>query len=446
MLFDHQEVALRHALQTDADGLFHYSTVLYSDIKKSAKSTVAAAVALWRAWQVDAADGWGSIYIVANDLKQADSRVAYYLRRAIELNTTLRDRCTIRTGSYKVTLPHKTFIEAIPIDPTGEAGSNADLVVFSELWGAGSKAQAQMWTEMTLPPNKFGRSQRWVETYAGIEGKSDLLARLYDQTVKDGRTIDPVYELYDNPIGRVFALWNTQPRLPWQTDAYYDQERAALTPNEFDRVHRNQWSNGSNESFLPHISLWDACGQSLPLLSRREPLVVSLDAAKGRANAPSDCFAMVVVGKMATHPGLVCVRYVKTWQARAGDAIDFAKVEDFVYDFCLTYGPLCVTYDGYQLAQMAGNLARKGVYTIEFSQQARRLKADKQLYDLILSKGIAHDPAMPGADILRQHIQNADQKPDDEKLRIVKRSEALKIDLTVACSQAADCLLSDFNL
>ena len=58
-------------------GQFVYSTVVWSDVKKSIKSCLAAAVCLW--WSVS--HPWSSIKVVANDLKQADSRVAFYIRR-----------------------------------------------------------------------------------------------------------------------------------------------------------------------------------------------------------------------------------------------------------------------------------------------------------------------------------------------------------------------------
>jgi phage terminase large subunit-like protein len=69
-----------------------------------------------------------------------------------------------------------------------------------------------------------------------------------------------------------------------------------------------------------------------------------------------------------------------------------------------------------------------------FSQGPDRLEADKNLLDMILAKRITHD----GNPALRRHIDNADRKPDSEsrKLRIVKREQALKIDLTVCLSMA----------
>jgi len=229
-LYPYQIACLQEATRRDETGKFVYSTVVWSDIKKSAKSTIAAAVGLWRAFQVD----WGSVYVVANDLKQADSRVSYYMRRAIELNPAMGG-VKVKPSGYKITTPGKSTIEAIPIDPKGEAGSNADMIIFSELWGAKQSAAKQMWSEMTLSPLKFGLSQRWVETYAGFEGESPILEMLYNQGVNEGQRLDLSYEdtetgefydltglqVYANPAARLFCLWNDRPWLPWQTPEYY---------------------------------------------------------------------------------------------------------------------------------------------------------------------------------------------------------------------------------
>ena len=43
---------------------------------------------------------------------------------------------------------------------------------------------------------------------------------------------------------------------------------------------------------------------------------------------------------------------------------------------------------------------------------------------------------------LREHIQNADRKPEDDKLRIVKRTANQKIDACVALSMAVDRIMS----
>jgi hypothetical protein len=115
-LAPYQKAALREALRKDDLGNFVYSLIVWSDIKKSIKSTIAAALALYVAYH----SPWGSVKIIANDLDQADSRVNYYIRRAIELNPKMKKE--ISTRGYTTTLPNKAMIKAIPIDPEGEAG------------------------------------------------------------------------------------------------------------------------------------------------------------------------------------------------------------------------------------------------------------------------------------------------------------------------------------
>lgn len=233
-LYPSQIIPLQEALRQDEKG-FIYSIVVWSAIKKSAKSSVAAAVGLWFAFRRP----YSSVKVIANDLKQADSRVAYYMRRAVELHPEWRD--TVKVTNYRIELPNKSVIEAIPIDPKGEAGGNDDCVIYSEIWGWKNKAALSMWTETTLSPFKFGQSMRWCETYAGYEGDSPILEQLYKAGVTKGRVINGEYELYANDDARQMTLWNTRPLLPWQTEAYYAQERSALDQQEFDRVHRNQW-------------------------------------------------------------------------------------------------------------------------------------------------------------------------------------------------------------
>jgi hypothetical protein len=212
-LYPCQEIPLREALRRGADGKFVYSTAVWSAIKKSAKSSIAAAVGLWFAFRRP----WSSVKVIANDLKQADSRVAYYMRRAILLHPEWSK--TVKVSGYKITLPNHSVIEAIPIDPKGEAGGNDDLVIYSEIWGWKEKASLAMWSETTLSPMKFGQSMRFCETYAGFVGESPILEQLYEDGVTNGRVLDAEYEMYAN--GRLFVLWMRKPHLPWQTSDYY---------------------------------------------------------------------------------------------------------------------------------------------------------------------------------------------------------------------------------
>lgn len=426
-LYPSQEKPLQEALAVDG-GQFRYSTVVWSAIKKSAKSSIAAAIGLWFAWRKP----WSSIKVIANDLKQADSRVAYYMRRAIELHPEWKS--VVRIVNYRITFPNHSFIEALPIDPVGEAGGNDDLIIFSEIWGWKNAAALKMWTEMTLSPMKYGQSMRWAETYAGFTGESPILEELYENVVKGGEVLDAENETYRK--ARTFCLWNTRPQLPWQTVEYYQNEAANLTENEYNRIHKNEWGS-SQETFVP-AEWWDQCRHDLPAYEKLEPWVIALDAA-----VSGDCFGLVATTRKN---GITITRHVRKWVPPPGGQImyfappgtppeqdespagELRRLEK-------RHSIVKVVYDPFQLHSFCKQLKDELIlFFEEFPQASKRLLADKALRDAIRERQIWHD----GNPDLREHIINANSKNEGEtdKLRLVKRTEKAKIDLAVCLSMA----------
>jgi phage terminase large subunit-like protein len=280
-----------------------------------------------------------------------------------------------------------------------------------------------MWTEQTLSPTKFGKSQRWVETYAGFIGESPILEQLYDTAVTHGEQLSSDLELYRN--GSILALWNTVPKLAWQTPEYYASEAAILPPSEFARVHRNQWSQ-SSEQFVPS-EWWDACKGDMPVFSKHTPVVIGIDAA-----VSGDCFAMVGVSRLNEQ---TYVRFVYVWYPPKDGQISFSEPMAKLFELCKQFNVECCVYDEYQMTMFSQQVIETGiVYMQAFSQAGKRLEADKHLYDQIRERRITHD----GSDVLREHVLNANQKADGEsKLRIVKRQESMKIDAAVALSMCS---------
>lgn len=422
VLVPYQKAVIREALAKD-DGLFRYSLVLWSDLKKSAKSTIAGAMALYLAWHT----AWESVRIVGNDLKQADSRTFFYIERAIRMNPLLAKQCSIK--SYEIKLPNHTVIAAVPVDPKGEAGGGDLATVFTEMWAMKNKASQQMWSETTLSPLKFGKSIRIGESYAGIKGESPILEPLYEQATKEGEVVDvgiDGLELYRK--NRFLCLWNTTPRCDWQTPEYYEQEATSLVPSEFQRMHRNQWAD-SHETFIP-IEWWDGCQRELEDMGTKRSVVIALDAA-----VTNDCFALVAVSTvMREGVKHVQVRYCRIWTPPVGGEIKFVEIEDELRRLLKVYNVICITYDPMQLADMAQRLAGLA-WWYKFDQQKPRAIADKRLYDMIRDRHVEHN----GDVDLRQHILNADrEKADDNKLRIVKRAPEKKIDALVALSMGND--------
>lgn len=428
-LYDCQRRPLVEALTRDAAGLFKYTTILWSWPKKSAKSSVIASVADFTA----ASRNRASVKLVANDLKQADSRVGMYLRESIKLGQKAgnRDHAIRMTPSgYTTKYPNGSIIECVPIDPSGEAGGNDDMIVYSELHGWKSKAHQRMWTEMTLSPTKFGNSQRWIDTYAGFEGESPILEQLYQVGVKQGRQLWSDLEVYVNEQARMLTVWVTKPMLPWQISAsgqeYYAQEEAQLAPNEFARIHRNQWVT-SEDTFVPY-EWWEACHIPYEAVGVDEPVIIAADAG-----VSSDCFAVVMVTRRGDK---VQVHYARKWQPINGQKLDFQPIEDEIRRLINAYNVMELSYDPYQLVSMMGRIrAEEAVNVREFNQASPRAIADKRLFDLIRERRMQHRNE---AD-LNAHVKAANRKPDDDnKLRIIKRTEHDKIDLTVALSMAAD--------
>lgn len=445
----HKDV-LREANRKDENGLFEYVTIVWSDIKKSAKSSIAAAYALYMAEYAP----WGEIYLIANDLKQADSRVAKYARRAVSDSPYLQPKYK-RRGYSLINEANNAMIEALPIDPEGEAGSNADGIFYSELWGAADDAKSRMWTEMTLSPTKFRRSQRVVESYAGYKDTSEVLYNLWEMGVKNGELLwpDKLYpvtngepqplELYVNREARLLCLWNTMPRCPWQTSDYYRQESTILMPDEFARMHRNQWIT-TTDTFIP-IEWWDACRRdAIPEIDKRtHPCILSMDAA-----VSDDTFGLLLACRhpdRENYPDDVVVLYAKRWIPPLNGKINFTGTPDNpgpeleMLRLIEEYNVVEVAYDETQLYEMASRHYREGVaWFKKFNQGAgkdSRIVADSALRDKIRDRRIWHDGNMD----LREHLQNSDAKvdPEDRKIRIVKRTQRLKIDLAICLSMAA---------
>lgn len=447
---------------------FKYSTIVYSCPKKSGKTRIAAMVASWLA---SYSLPYSEIYCLANDGKQSSDRVLRAIHRGVTLAKGGKSRGG-KSGSVmrrweqvklKVELPGGQFIEAIPVDPEGEAGSQPTGTFFSELWGYGAaiKAKEKLWTELTIPPTRWGRAIRWVESYAGNEGESMILWNLYLQGVDEkehpqGKAVRhsdfPELPVYTNERANLFCYWDHEPRMVWQVPEYYQAEAAALPESEFRRVHRNEWV-APLEQAIP-IDRWDQLMEKLPTVGKDEPIVLGVDLS-----VSGDYSALVVVSK---HPDkksnrTVAIRGVYIWEPQAGQKIDYLTtimpaIRRLVRnkDGSMNYNVICITYDEYQAHLMSVELTNElGVWWSQFSQgkgtpqHPGRPVADKMLFDLVMSGQLSHD----GNVVLRQHVHNAAAKTTDEGryMRFVKKRPDAKIDALVAASMAV-CMISTLNV
>jgi phage terminase large subunit-like protein len=430
ILADHQRRILRAALERDGLGRFRWTTVVWSCPKKSGKTRIAAAVA---AWLAESAGQYAEIYCLANDGKQSADRVLAAVKKANNLGALgWHDKLT------RVELPNGSFIEAVPVDPTGEAGANPTASLWSEMWGFRLQAKERLWSEFTIPPTRQGKAIRWVESYAGFIGESPILEQLYDQGVTQGKRHPsfPDLPVYVNERAKLFCYWDHEPRMAWQTKEYYAAEAALLTESEFQRIHRNQWVTSETEA-IP-IENWDRCFDPKlpPLVGPQTPVVIGVDLG-----VSGDSTAMVMVSRHPNNHEIIAIRGYRVWQPPKGGKIDYsATIEPALRDWCQRYNVVAVAYDEYQAHKMMTDLRREGIaWFVDFpqgkgtAQKPGRPVADKMTYDLVMSRKLAHG----GDPTFRQHVQNAAGKVAEERyMRFVKKAEHLRIDLLVAASMA----------
>jgi hypothetical protein len=213
---------------------------------------------------------------------------------------------------------------------------------------------------------------------------------------------------------------------------YVEARRSSLNESEARVVLNAEWEDEQDsEAFLESMILWDACRVELPELRRNEPLVLAADAGYKH-----DYFALVGVSGYPGQRGKLAVRYVRVWRPQRNQQVQFSEVEAEIRRMCKQYAVTVLTFDAHQMGQMAQRLLNDGVVMVEeFSQGPRREKADKGLYDLIVSRLLAHD----GNADLKEGIANADRKiTEDRKLRLVKRTDSLHIDAAVSLSMSCD--------
>lgn len=441
LLAEYQKRVLREAFRRDGDGKLAYSTIVWSEPKKSGKTAIAAAAGLYMAHQTPAAN----VYCLANDGKQSADRIFNAMAHCVELHN-------LRGGIFKaikplwtppkIRLANRTVIEAIPCDAQGEAGSEPLMTIYSELWGYTQEYKERLWTEMTIPPTLFGYAMRWVESYAGYEDESTTLWNLYDTGVNHGRQLWPDLPVYVNDAARQLTFWSHEPRQPWQSPEYYAAESKTLTPDEFRRIHRNEWVN-STASLFEDIVIFDKCADPRIAYTLPEgdltPLAVSIDAS-----ISGDCCAITA---MSRHPEdtwdaevrRVVERYSRIWTPPKGGKMDYeATLVPCLRWLCSKYNVYKVVYDEYQLHKLATDLMHEGIAAFSvFNQHNRRAVADKQFYDMVINRQFVHQ----GGAEQRQHVLNAAAKADGKTLRIVKKTINRPIDWAVSASMAVDEIL-----
>jgi len=412
LLLSPMDRILGHCLTPKENGKLPYSTLILGRIKKSGKSEDLAAIG---AWYADNAPEHSEMYYVANSEKQAVDRAFKNLQYHVEESGG-------RVLNTEIEFPNGTVAKVLPKVPRGVAGGQNDFVAFDELFGYTDERSMRMWTEMTLSPaSRY--PLRVIASYAGYENEQpNLLYDLYNLVILNGDVVPELADIVDRngrPIcyrskdGSIFAMWDTEPRMPWQTPDYYAAEAVALTPMEFLRVHRNEWVSNEDQ-FMP-IEWFDdavARGEQLGLrgpltmpnllAQRNYPVCLGVDIGIKHDNS-------AVVGTYydvkRQRIGLACSQI---WAPTSANPIDLEHtVEAYVQEVCKSLHVISIAYDKTNFHRSMTTLKNKGLPMVEFSQQGQNMtKATKALYDAMKNGTFEAYPDP----VLRDHVKFARAK------------------------------------
>ncbi len=428
-LTDEQRDIFRLAFAFDSNGRLPWDTIIYSCVKKSGKTTLNGALTLWWGFTQEPPN---EILVLANDLEQTLARVYKTMEGIIAHNPELKAEAEPQTKT--IFLANGTTVTAISGDYAGAAGSNHGLVSYDELWAYTSESSRRLWEELTPVPTRRN-SIRFITTYAGFEGESELLLDLYKQVVGSdehpegqGERIHPDLPIYANREARIFAYWDHEPRMPWQTQAYYDSQKKTLRPGTYLRLHENRWATAEETFITPEM--WNPCVDHAhhPSITSREPLYVGIDAGIKHDNA-----ARVAVRWDDDGEKLILVSH-RIWKPTPTQPLDLeATIEEDLTGLNDQSDLVEVLSDPFQMHRSITTLQAAGLPIREFPQtQANCTLMGQTLFDLLNGQNLV----LYASDELRQQALSTVAVENPRGWRIAKEKASKKIDAIVALAMA----------
>lgn len=405
------------AQRESLDTILNHNQVIILKARQLGLSWLWNAYAVWLCLHHDNQ----SVLVFSKDQDSAQEMV----RRCRGIYTRLRDKPAALVMDNTRTLAWDNGSRIKSFAATEDAGASytASLTILEEF--ARMQFAEALYTSVKPTIDDGGR----MVVVSNGRGEGNPFHRLWQGAVAGSNSFKPV-----------FLPWHARPGR--DADWYARVEAAAISSahhrQEYPNTPEEAFTTVGEERFIDSPLWWDACREDLPPLARNDTLVLAADAG-----IASDTFGIVGVSAHPARSGVLAVRVARAWTPPRGGQLDFYAPDgpdEFVRRLCAEYNVAQLEYDPWQLHSFALKLGNDGiVFCHEFNQQGRRLEADKALYDFILARRLAHD----GHPDLREHILNANRKvesdPDsaERKLRLVKRSAALKIDLAVSLSMAA---------
>ena len=467
-LIDWQERIIRDVFGTiRADGYRQFNTAYIEISKKSGKSELAAAVALYML----CADGEqrAEVYGCAADRDQA-SLVFDVACDMVRLCPALRKRCDIRPSRKTILFkPTNSIYKALSADVAGKSGVNVSALIFDELWVQRDRKFFDMMTKGTSDARR--NPLHFIITTAGNDTHS-ICYELH-QKAKDiisGRKVDPtfypcIYGAEEHENWTDPEVWKkANPSLGITIGI--DKVQAACNSarqnpgeeNAFRQLRLNQWVKQAVR-WMP-MEKWDKCA-----------FTVDEEMLEGRVcyggldlSSTTDITAFVLVfpptdedDKYYVLPYFwipednIDLRVRRDhvpydiWerqgflQTTEGNVVHYGYIEKFIERLGERFNIREIAFDRWGAVQMVQNLEGMGFTVVPFGQGfASMSPPTKELMKLTLEQRIAHG----GHPVLRWMMDNIFIRTDPAgNIKADKEKSTEKIDGAVATIMALDGIL-----
>jgi hypothetical protein len=356
-LNDSERAFIRHAFQLDTDGRLLHPLMVYSAIKKSRKTELAALIVITMILLFGGK--FAEANIVANDQAQAIDRCFTACERVIVASPLVSKEVKVTREKITFTATGST-ISALTNDAAGIAGGHPVISVFDELWTAPLGERGRRMFDALIPVPSRKISCRLVVSHAGVADDNHLLYQLYQR----GMQLPSIgKDLYADAAAGMIMHWSHTPQHSWQTEKWIAEMRRELPPNQFMYMIENRFVPTEAAFITP--AMWDAVTK-LPGPHASDPrlaIEIYIDAGW-----KSDDTAIVAL--TLTADGSVEQVYHKLFTPTSGNVLDFEDtIIKTVIDLCSRFRVGRIVYDGTQMVYAMQRLQKLTKVPIEEQKQ-----------------------------------------------------------------------------
>ena len=426
-----QQEIINGLFETNNDGLWSHKHCLVMLPRKSGKSELLSAIALYAL--IGSGEWAPEVYCVAASKDQARI-VLDNIKAMIELEPDLASAVEVFKDSLYCPLSGGV-LRVLSSDGRLAHGLNPTFCIVDETW---AHKDGEL-TEALLSGSGARKQSMLVHITTPGSGDDSYLWNLveYDKRVNAGEIVDPTWWSYWNPPPEEMAhddlvAWRYHPAFDdWIDDTYLQSQVLQLPEGEFRRLHLGQWTK-DREQWLS-AEQFDACPKAT-IEPGEDDVVFAVDAS----------FANDSTVIVAATPDKR-LRVLQLWEKPIGadDAwrVPLDEVSHQLIELIEQWSPRAVVYDPFAMQHAMLEIeSLTGAQLIEYPQSPKRMvPACSQFTELVLTRTLSHDhdPA------LSRHVSNCHTRSDRYGVRVTKESRQSKrrIDAAVASIMAVDVAL-----